>query len=87
MHSLRRHRSFVSFSAAFFMIARLLVVVAATGLIAVQGTDPAVAAPTPGVCIAVADSGGGNGGNDLITIINRMDTDEDTNETDVGTGT
>ena len=41
----------------------------------------------PAVCIAVADSGGGNGGNDLITIINRMDTDEDTNETDVGTGT
>ena len=87
MHSLRRHRSAVSFGAAFLMIARLLVVVAATGLLAVQSAAPASAEPTPGVCITIADSGGGNGGDDLLTIVDRMNFNASTNETNVGTGT
>lgn len=39
------------------------------------------------VCYLVADSGGGNGGNDLLTRIDTADFDPATNETDIGTGT
>lgn len=39
------------------------------------------------LCYAVADAGGGNGGNDLLTIIDTSDFNNATNETNVGTGT
>ena len=48
---------------------------------------PAQAAPGDGVCYLIADSGGGNGGNDLLTLVDRGDFDPATNETNVGTGT
>ena len=48
---------------------------------------PAVAAPGDGVCYLIADSGGSNGGNDLLTIVDRGDFDPVTNETNIGTGT
>lgn len=39
------------------------------------------------LCYLVADSGGGNGGNDLFTSIDTADFDPATNETSIGTGT
>ncbi len=39
------------------------------------------------LCYLVADSGGGNGGNDLFTRIDTADFDPATNETSIGTGT
>ena len=39
------------------------------------------------LCYLVADSGGGNGGNDLFTQIDTADFDPVTNETSIGTGT
>jgi len=39
------------------------------------------------LCYLVADSGGGNGGNDLFTRIDTADFDPATNETNIGTGT
>lgn len=39
------------------------------------------------LCYAVADSGGANGGNDLLTIVDTSDFNNLTNETSVGTGT
>ena len=48
---------------------------------------PAAAAPGDGVCYLIADSGGGNGGNDLLTIVDRGDFNPVTNETNIGTGT
>ena len=39
------------------------------------------------LCYLVADSGGGNGGNDLLTSIDTADFDPATNETNIGTGT
>lgn len=39
------------------------------------------------LCYLVADSGGGNGGNDLFTTIDTADFDPATNETSIGTGT
>ncbi len=35
----------------------------------------------------IANSGGGNGGDDLLTVVNRADTNRFTNETSIGTGT
>ncbi|MCP3996903.1 MAG: DUF11 domain-containing protein, partial [bacterium] len=48
---------------------------------------PAAAAPGDGVCYLIADNGGGNGGNDLLTIVDRGDFNPATNETNIGTGT
>ncbi|MDX2343850.1 MAG: proprotein convertase P-domain-containing protein, partial [Acidimicrobiia bacterium] len=48
---------------------------------------PAAAAPGDGVCYLIADSGGGNGGNDLLTLVDRGDFNAATNETNIGTGT
>lgn len=48
---------------------------------------PAAAAPGDGVCYLIADSGGGNGGNDLLTLVDRGDFNPATNETNIGTGT
>jgi uncharacterized repeat protein (TIGR01451 family) len=48
---------------------------------------PAQAAPGDGVCYLIADSGGGNGGNDLLTLVDRGDFNPATNETNIGTGT
>lgn len=39
------------------------------------------------LCYLVADSGGGSGGNDLLTSIDTVDFDPATNETSIGTGT
>lgn len=39
------------------------------------------------LCYLVADSGGGNGGNDLLTRIDTVDFDPVSNETNIGTGT
>ena len=39
------------------------------------------------LCYLVADSGGGNGGNDLLTSIDTADFNPSTNETNIGTGT
>jgi uncharacterized repeat protein (TIGR01451 family) len=39
------------------------------------------------LCYLVADAGGGNGGNDLLTRIDTADFDPVTNETNIGTGT
>jgi len=39
------------------------------------------------LCYLVADSGGGNGGNDLFTRIDTIDFNPATNETNIGTGT
>ncbi len=39
------------------------------------------------LCYLVADSGGGNGGNDLLTRIDTADFDSATNETNIGSGT
>jgi len=39
------------------------------------------------LCYLVADSGGGNGGNDLLTRIDTADFNPATNETNIGTGT
>ncbi|NND48113.1 MAG: DUF11 domain-containing protein, partial [Woeseiaceae bacterium] len=39
------------------------------------------------LCYLVADAGGGNGGNDLLTSIDTADFDPLTNETNIGTGT
>ena len=39
------------------------------------------------LCYLVADSGGGNGGNDLLTSIDTVDFDPSTNETTIGSGT
>ncbi|MDH3362377.1 MAG: DUF11 domain-containing protein, partial [Gammaproteobacteria bacterium] len=39
------------------------------------------------LCYLVADAGGGNGGNDLLTQIDTADFDPVTNETNIGTGT
>ena len=39
------------------------------------------------LCYLVADSGGGNGGNDLLTSIDTADFDPATNETNIGSGT
>ncbi len=48
---------------------------------------PADAAPGDGLCYLIADSGGANGGNDLLTLVDRGDFNVATNETDIGTGT
>ena len=87
MYFLRNHRSAVSASAVFFMVARLLVVVASTALLVAHNAEPALADPTSGICYTVPDSGGANGGNDLLTIVDRLDFNPVTNETNAGTGT
>ncbi len=48
---------------------------------------PADAAPGDGLCYLIADSGGANGGNDLLTLVDRGDFNVATNETNIGTGT
>ncbi|MDJ0497714.1 MAG: proprotein convertase P-domain-containing protein, partial [Acidimicrobiia bacterium] len=57
------------------------------GAFPIAPVTPADAAPGDGVCYLIADSGGGNGGNDLLTIVDRGDFDPATNETNIGTGT
>ena len=57
------------------------------GAFPVAPIAPADAAQGDGVCYLIADSGGGNGGNDLLTIVDRGDFNPVTNETSIGTGT
>ncbi len=46
-----------------------------------------VSANTQQLCYVVADSGGGNGGNDLLTRVDTADGNPATNETNIGSGT
>ena len=79
-HTFRRKLAAV----AAYSLALTTVVV---GAFPIAPVTPADAAPGDGVCYLIADSGGGNGGNDLLTIVDRGDFDPATNETNSGTGT
>ncbi|MBT8197234.1 MAG: DUF11 domain-containing protein, partial [Acidimicrobiia bacterium] len=49
--------------------------------------EPTFVTGPGGACRAVADTGGANGGDDLLTIIDHTDTNPLTNEVSIGTGT
>ncbi len=66
----------------------ITVTVTDDGTPSLQDTDVFTWTVTPGeVTYLVANSGGANGGNDLLTAVDLTDPDLNTNEVDIGTGT
>jgi hypothetical protein len=64
------------------------VIVSDDGIPVLQDTDAFVWTVSPGeVTYLVASSGGGNGGDDLLTVVDRTNPDPGTNEANIGTGT
>ena len=66
----------------------ITVTVTDDGTPSLQDTDVFTWTVTPGeVTYLVANNGGANGGNDLLTAVDLTDADLDTNEVDIGAGT
>ncbi|MGI9602023.1 MAG: DUF7507 domain-containing protein, partial [Acidimicrobiales bacterium] len=81
----QRVRKLVAGLTSFSLVAQILALVAVSTALSVAAPSGAFAAESS-ACRSVADSGGGNGGNDLLTVIDTADFNPATNEVSIGTG-